>query len=64
MTAFLLAILVMWPLGLGQEGDATAGWWLERPLWVAVPAVFLTGLVALFARFERPPPTGQPPTRL
>ena len=53
MTAFLLAVLVLWPLGLGQQGDATAGWWLERPLWVAVPAVILTGLVAMFSRFER-----------
>jgi hypothetical protein len=55
MTAFLLAILVLWPLGLGQQGDATAGWWLERPLWVAVPAAFLVGFVAVFARFERFP---------
>jgi fucose 4-O-acetylase-like acetyltransferase len=54
MTAFLLAVLALWPLGLGQQGDTTAGWWLERPLWVGVPALFLTGLVAVFARFERP----------
>jgi surface polysaccharide O-acyltransferase-like enzyme len=53
MTAFLLAVLALWPLGLGQQGDTTAGWWLERPLWVAVPALFLTGLVAVFGRFER-----------
>jgi hypothetical protein len=55
MTAFLLAVLVLWPSGLGQQGDTTTGWWLERPLWVAVPAVFLTGLVAVFGRFERGP---------
>jgi hypothetical protein len=54
MTAFLLAVLALWPLGFGQQGDTTTGWWLERPLWVGVPAAFLTGLVALFARFERP----------
>ncbi|MGH2685279.1 MAG: acyltransferase family protein [Actinomycetota bacterium] len=54
MTAFLLAVLVLWPLGFGQQGDTTAGWWLERPLWVGVSAVFLTGLVALFGRFEHP----------
>jgi fucose 4-O-acetylase-like acetyltransferase len=56
MTAFLLAILALWPLGFGQQGDATAGWWLERPLWVAVPAIFLVGLVAIFGRFERSAP--------
>jgi hypothetical protein len=57
MTAFLLAVLVLWPLGFGQQGDTTAAWWLERPLWVGVSAVFLTGLVALFGRFERGRPT-------
>jgi hypothetical protein len=54
MTAFLLAVLALWPLGLGQQGDTTIGWWLERPLWVGVPALFLAGLVAIFARIERP----------
>jgi surface polysaccharide O-acyltransferase-like enzyme len=53
MTAFLLAVLVLWPLGFGQQGAPTAGWWLERPLWVGVSAVFLSGLVAVFGRFER-----------
>jgi hypothetical protein len=53
MTAFLLAILVLWPLGFGQQGDTTAGWWFERPLWVGVSALFLAGLIALFGRFER-----------
>jgi hypothetical protein len=53
MTAFLLAVLVLWPIGFGQQGDTTAAWWLERPLWVIVPAIFLTGMVATFGRFER-----------
>jgi peptidoglycan/LPS O-acetylase OafA/YrhL len=60
MTAFLMAVLVLWPLGFGQQGDTTAGWWLERPLWVGVSAAFLTGLVALFGRFERPRSVGRP----
>ena len=54
MTAFLMAVLVLWPLGFGQQGDTTAGWWLERPLWVGVSGIFLAGLVAIFGRFERP----------
>jgi hypothetical protein len=54
MTAFLFAILVFWPLGLGREHDSTSAWWLQRPLWEAVPALFLVGLVAVFGRFERP----------
>jgi hypothetical protein len=54
MTAFLLAILSMWWLGLGHERDSSLRWWLERPLWIAVPAVFLALLVQVFGRFERP----------
>jgi fucose 4-O-acetylase-like acetyltransferase len=54
MTAYLIAVLLLWPLGLGQQGDTTASWWIERPVWEIVPAVFLVGLVAAFGRFERP----------
>lgn len=54
MTAYLLAILVLWPLGLGDYVDSTAGWWAERILWIVVPGAFLAGLVAVFGRFERP----------
>jgi hypothetical protein len=53
MTAFLLAVLTLWPLGFGRDQDSTARWWLERPLWVGISAVYLTGLVAVFGRFER-----------
>jgi peptidoglycan/LPS O-acetylase OafA/YrhL len=52
MTAFLLALLLLWPLGFGQEQDSTLRWWLERLLWFAVPGVFLLGLIAVFGRFE------------
>ncbi len=54
MTAYLLAILLMWPLGFGHETDSTARWWLERSVWVAVPGAILLGLIAVFGRFERP----------
>ena len=54
MTAFLLAILTLWPLGFGQQGSPTLGWWAERPLWVGVSGAFLVGLIAMFGRFERP----------
>lgn len=52
MTAYLVAILLLWPLGLGHEREPTARWWIERPLWIAVPAVLLLGIVALVGRFE------------
>jgi len=54
MTAYLLAILVLWPLGFGHETDSTARWWLERSVWVLVPGAILAVLVAIFGRFERP----------
>lgn len=53
MTAYLLAVLLLWPLGFGRQGDTTASWWIERPLWELVPAAFLVALVMLFGRFER-----------
>jgi hypothetical protein len=54
MTAYLLAILALWPLGLGHQHDSNVRWWLERFVWIAVPGVILLGLVAIFGRFERP----------
>lgn len=54
MTAYLLAVLLLWPLGFGHEADSTARWWLERPLWIGVPGLLLAGLVAIFGGFERP----------
>lgn len=53
MTAYLLAILALWPLGFGREHASSARWWLERPLWVLVPALILVALVALLGRVER-----------
>jgi hypothetical protein len=55
MTAYLIAVLALWPLGLGREQDSTATWWLERPIWILAPGLVLAGIVAVFARFERPP---------
>jgi acyltransferase-like protein len=54
MTAYLIVILALWPLGFGRQADSTLRWWLERPLWIGVPGVILAGLVVAFGRFERP----------
>jgi hypothetical protein len=56
MTAYLIAILALWPLGLGHEVDTTARWWLERPVWILVPGAILAAFVMLVGRFERPRP--------
>ena len=52
MTAYLIAIVVLWPLGFGRQGTPTIRWWLERPVWIIVPGALLAGLVAVFGRFE------------
>jgi hypothetical protein len=56
MTAYLLALLVLWPLGLGRDSTPTSSWWLQRLIWVIVPGVFLFGLIQIFGRFERVKP--------
>lgn len=58
MTAYLAAILVLWPFGLGHEHETGLTWWLQRPLWIVVPGAFLMLLVMIFGRFERPKPAG------
>jgi hypothetical protein len=55
MTAFLLAVLALWPLGLGRQTSGTTAWWIERIAWIGIPAIILGVLVAIFGRFERPP---------
>ena len=57
MTAYLLAVLVLWPLGLAHQPDTTARWWFERLRWiVGLSGLFLLGLIAVFGRFEHPRP--------
>jgi fucose 4-O-acetylase-like acetyltransferase len=53
MTAFLVAVLALHPLGLGQPTEPTIRWWAERPIWVVAPGIALAAFVALFGRFER-----------
>jgi peptidoglycan/LPS O-acetylase OafA/YrhL len=60
MTAYLLAILLLWPLGFGHQHEGNARWWLERPLWIAIPAVILVVVIRLVGRYERPKSRPQP----
>jgi hypothetical protein len=52
MTAYLIAVGIMHTLGLNLLAHPTTTWWLERPLWLALPGVILFGLIKVFARFE------------
>lgn len=60
MTAYLIAILALWPLGFGRAQGGTLRWWLERPLWIAAPAAVLAVLVVALSRFERRRPARVP----
>jgi hypothetical protein len=53
LTAFVVTIVALYPLGLGRPVTATASWWLQRPLWVLAPLVVLAPIVIVVARFER-----------
>lgn len=64
MTAYLIVILALWPIGLGHQEDTTARSWLERPVWILVPGIVLAVIVVLVGRFERPPrPSVSAPSR-
>ena len=54
LTALLITIVLLYPVGLGHETEPTLRWWLERPVWVLAPLLVLAPLVAVFRRFERP----------
>jgi acyltransferase-like protein len=54
MTAFLLAVLTLWPLGIGQQHVAGVRFWLEKIPYLLLAGAYLVGIVALVGRFERP----------
>jgi len=54
LTAFAIAYLLLYPIGLAREIDNKLFWLLQRPVWIIVPGIILAGLVAIFGRFERP----------
>ncbi len=53
LSALVIAVAVLYPLGFPQPVLGSVFWWLTRPVWVAVLVTVLTGLVFLFGRFER-----------
>jgi hypothetical protein len=57
LSALLVTVLVLFPIGFPQPPGGSTLWWLTRPLWIACAAIPLAGFVALFGRFERPRPT-------
>ena len=54
LSALVIAVATLFPLGFPQPAVGSGSWWLTRPLWIAAMAIPLAGLVSLFGRFERP----------
>ncbi len=53
LTALLVVAAVVYPLGWPQPAAGSLGWWLMRPLWIALLLVALAPFVVLFGRFEK-----------
>lgn len=53
LTALLVAVLILYPIGFPQPEGGTALWWAWRPVWLAALTIILGGFVAAFGRFER-----------
>ena len=52
-TALIIASVIVIPFGLRPAaGLGSTSWWLTRPLWYALLAALLVGIVALLGRFE------------
>ena len=60
VTAYLLVLMAVWPLGIGRDQDSTAGWWLLRPAFICLSALVLAVIVTLVGRFERPRARARP----
>ncbi|HWC13402.1 MAG TPA: acyltransferase [Actinomycetota bacterium] len=58
LTALLVAVLVLYPLGFPQPVGGTGAWWAWRPLWLVALSTILAGFVVAFGRFERPSAAG------
>ena len=56
MTAYVAAVAVVEALGGELGNEATARWWLQRPVWLVLPGLVLIPMVRTFRTWERPRP--------
>ena len=57
-----IVVLIGYGIGLGFSFEPlTTGWWLTRPVWIAVLTTALAGVIAVFGRFESRVRTTRPP---
>ena len=60
LTALFVATAGTVALRLAQPAVGSTGWWLLRPAWIAVLAMFTAALVLAFRRADRPRPARVP----
>jgi hypothetical protein len=53
LTAMLVTVLALYPLGFPQPEGGSGLWWATRPLWLAALVGALAVLVRVLARFEK-----------
>lgn len=53
LTALLVGVLLLYPIGFPQPEGGTALWWAWRPVWLVALTGLLAPFVAVFGRFER-----------
>jgi len=55
-------VLIGYGVGFGFSLEPlTSGWWLTRPIWIAVLMIGLAAVIAVFGRYEQRVRTGPPP---
>ena len=60
LTALVIAVLILLPIGFPQPEVGSITWWLLRPVWIAILCVVTALFVLALGRYERP--TGSPRT--
>ncbi|MEO0105822.1 MAG: acyltransferase [candidate division WOR-3 bacterium] len=54
LTAYTISFLILYQFGLGHHTlDNISVWWLERPVFLIMPAIILIGLIKIFGRLEK-----------
>jgi hypothetical protein len=54
ITAYAVVFGVFALVGFRGSTPGSAGWWLERPIWLVGPGLVLVLFIVMFSRFEHP----------
>jgi hypothetical protein len=54
LTALVIAVIALLPLGFPQPAVGSTSWWLLRPIWITILCAVTALFVVVLGRFERP----------